>query len=197
MSATFAYLRVSKDDDAMTTANQRLELEQAGYRIDYWHEDTISGSTPAMSRQGFATLMDRLRDGETLVVSKLDRLGRDAADVMSTVRMLGARNIRVIVHALGSVDLASTTGKLLVTMLAAVAEMERDLLIERTRAGLARARHEGKIIGRPFKTTPAQRAEMLARLAAGASVSAMAREYGISRASVIAVRAGQQEREAA
>lgn len=197
MTATFAYLRVSKDDDAMTTANQRLELEQAGYRIDYWHEDTVSGSTPAMSRPGFATLVGRVRDGEVLVVSKLDRLGRDAADVMATVRMLAARNIRVIVHALGSVDLTSTTGKLLVTMLAAVAEMERDLLIERTRAGLARARHEGKVIGRPFKTTPAQRSEMLTRLAAGASVSAMAREYNISRASVIAVREGRLQREAA
>lgn len=197
MTATFAYLRVSKDDDAMTTANQRLELEQADYAIDYWHEDTISGSTPAMSRPGFATMVDRMRDGETLVVSKLDRLGRDAADVMTTVRTLAGRNIRVIVHALGSVDLASTTGKLLVTMLAAVAEMERNLLIERTRAGLARARHEGKIIGRPFKTTLAQRTEMLERLAAGASVSAMARKYGISRASVIAVRAAHQQREAA
>lgn len=192
MTATFAYLRVSKDDDAMTTANQRLELEQAGYRIDYWHEDTISGSTHAVGRPGFAAMLGKIRDGETLVVSKLDRLGRDAADVMTTVRMLAERNIRVIVHALGSVDLASTTGKLLVTMLAAVAEMERDLLIERTRAGIARARHEGKTIGRPSKTTPAQRREMLARLGAGASVSAMAREYGISRASVIAVRTGQQ-----
>lgn len=192
MTATFAYLRVSKDDDVMTTANQRLELEQAGYRIDYWHQDTVSGSTQAMSRPGFAVMVGRMRDGESLVVSKLDRLGRDAADVMATVRMLAARNIRVIVHALGSVDLASTTGKLLVTMLAAVAEMERDLLIERTHAGLARARSEGKAIGRPFKTTPAQRRDMLARLAAGASVSAMAREYGISRASVIAVRMAQQ-----
>lgn len=94
----------------MTTANQRLELEQAGYRIDYWHEDTISGSTQAMARPGFVVM--------------LDRLGRDALDVMTTVRLLADRNIRVIVHSLGGVDLASATGKLLVCMLAAVAEME-------------------------------------------------------------------------
>jgi putative DNA-invertase from lambdoid prophage Rac len=77
MTATFAYLRVSKNDDVMTTANQRLELVQAGYRIDFWHEDAISGSTQAMGRPGFATMLEKLRDGETLIVSKLDRLGRD------------------------------------------------------------------------------------------------------------------------
>jgi putative DNA-invertase from lambdoid prophage Rac len=193
MTATFAYLRVSKSDDVMTTANQRLELEQAGYRIDFWHEDTISGSTNAMARPGFAAMLEKMRDGETLIVSKLDRLGRDAIDVIATVRALAERSIRVIVHSLGGVDLVSPTGKLLVTMLAAVAEMERDLLIERTHAGIARARSEGKSIGRPPKTTPRQRNEMAACLAAGATVSAVARKYGISRATVIAARAAQQQ----
>ncbi len=188
MTATFAYLRVSKNDDVMTTANQRLELEQGGYRIDFWHEDTISGSTNAMGRPGFAAMLGRMRDGESLIVSKLDRLGRDAIDVIATVRMLADRNIRVIVHSLGGVDLVSPTGKLLVTMLAAVAEMERDLLIERTHAGIARARSEGKSIGRPHKTSPKQRGDMLAWLAAGETVSAVARKYGISRATVIAAR---------
>jgi putative DNA-invertase from lambdoid prophage Rac len=188
MTATFAYLRVSKNDDVMTTANQRLELEQAGHRIDYWHEDTISGSTQAMARPGFAAMLGKMRDGETLIVSKLDRLGRDAIDVVATVRMLAERSVRVIVHSLGGVDLVSPTGKLLVTMLAAVAEMERDLLIERTRAGIERARAEGKSIGRPPKTTPEQRAEMLTCLTVGVTVSAVARKYGISRASVVAVR---------
>lgn len=192
MTAMFAYLRVSKNDDVMTTANQRLELEQAGHRIDYWHEDTISGSTPALSRPGFAGMLGKMRDGEALIVSKLDRLGRDAMDVMSTVRSLSARSIRVIVHSLGGVDLTSTTGKLLVTMLAAVAEMERDLLVERTRAGVARAKAQGKQIGRPAKTTHAQRDQIRALLAQGASVSSVARDFGISRAAVIATRkAGQ------
>jgi putative DNA-invertase from lambdoid prophage Rac len=193
MTATFAYLRVSKSDDVMTTANQRIELEQAGHRIDYWHEDSISGSTPAMSRPGFAAVLAKMRDGETLIVSKLDRLGRDAMDVMGTVRSLSARSIRVIVHSLGGVDLTSTTGKLLVTMLAAVAEMERDLLIERTRAGVARARAEGKQIGRPAKTTPAQRDQIRMLLTQGASVSAVARRFGISRAAVIATRRAGQD----
>lgn len=188
MTATFAYLRVSKDDDVMTTANQRLELEQAGYRVDFWHEDVVSGSTQAMERPGFASMLGKMRDGETLLVSKLDRLGRDSLDVMATVRTLSQRGIRVLVHSLGSVDLSSSTGKLLVTMLAAVAEMERDLLIERTRAGIARARREGKAIGRPAKTSPQQRRDIQASLAAGETVSALARKYAVSRATVVAVR---------
>jgi putative DNA-invertase from lambdoid prophage Rac len=192
MGATFAYLRVSKNDDVMTTANQRLELQQAGYAVDYWHEDTISGSTQASARPGFAAMLVQIRAGETLIVSKLDRLGRDSMDVMATVRMLADKGIRVVVHSLGGVDLSSATGKLLVTMLAAVAEMERDLLIERTRSGMERARTEGKLIGRPSKTTPEQRNQLLRKLAEGATVSAMAREYGISRASVIAARNGNQ-----
>ena len=197
MTATFAYLRVSKDDQVMTTANQRLELEQAGYRIDFWHEDATSGSTHAMARPGFAAMLGKMRDGETLIVSKLDRLGRDAIDVIATIRTLSERGIRVVVHSLGGVDLASPTGKLLVTMLAAVAEMERDLLIERTHAGIARARNEGKRIGRPPKTSPSQRAAMIASLAAGTSVSALARQYGISRASVLAARLQHQRAETA
>lgn len=188
MSATFAYLRVSKSDDAMTTANQRLELERAGYCIDFWHEDKISGTTNAMGRPGFAAMLEKMRDGETLVVSKLDRLGRDAIDVIATVRRLAERRIRVLVHALGGIDLSSSSGKMLVTMLAAVAEMERDLLVERTNAGVARARAEGKHIGRPPKTSAAQRAEVVARLGAGESVSQIARSFGISRATVISIR---------
>lgn len=192
MTATFAYLRVSKNDDMMTTANQRLELEQAGHRIDYWHEDIVSGGTPAMSRPGFAAMLSKMRDGESLVVSKLDRLGRDSIDVIATVRMLSQRGIRVIVHTLGGVDLGSSTGKLLVTMLAAVAEMERSLLIERTHAGLARARSEGKVIGRPSKMSPLQRREMIALIEAGETVSAIARKYGVSRATVVATRCANQ-----
>ena len=142
-------------------------------------------------------MLKKMRDGETLIVSKLDRLGRDAIDVMATVRALSERSIRVVVHSLEGVDLASSTGKLLVTMLAAVAEMERDLLIERTHAGIARARTEGKRIGRPPKTSLSQRSAMIASLAAGASVSALARQYGISRASVIAARLQHHGAEAA
>ena len=124
-----------------------------------------------------------------MVVSKLDRLGRDAIDVLQTVRQLGERGIKVIVLQLGNTDLTAPAGKLLLSMLAAVAEMERDLLVERTQAGLARAKANGKKLGRPTKTTAAERIEIRQRLLAGESVSYLARTYGISRANVIGIRA--------
>ena len=75
-----------------------------------------------------------------LIVTKLDRLGRDAIDIQQTLRALASRQIKVFVLQLGEIDLNSSAGKLLVTMLSAVAEMERDLLIERTQAGLCQRR---------------------------------------------------------
>ncbi|WP_343676598.1 recombinase family protein [Paraburkholderia heleia] len=184
--AIFGYGRVSTREQ--TTENQRLEIENAGFKVDYWFTDEgISGKTHASQRPQFVAMLDKIRDGETLVVSRLDRLGRDAEDVLRTVRTLAERKIEVIVLQLGKLDLGSSAGKLMLTMLSAVAEMERSLLVERTQAGLARAKAEGKALGRPSKTTSAQREEMMAKYAAGETVSALARAYGISRASVLAV----------
>jgi putative DNA-invertase from lambdoid prophage Rac len=183
--ATFAYGRVSTSDQS--AANQRLEIVAAGHQVDFWYADTISGKTSASQRPQFAALLAQIRNGETLVVAKLDRLGRDAQDVGATVKLLASRKIAVIVLQLGKLDLTSPAGKIMLTMLAAVAEMERDLLVERTQAGLARAKSEGKTLGRPSKTTAEQRAEIKAKYATGESVSVLARTYEISRASVLSV----------
>jgi putative DNA-invertase from lambdoid prophage Rac len=185
--ATFGYGRVSTISQEVE--NQKLELTTAGYHIDFWFADTVSGKSASSQRPAFNQLLSKIRNGETLIVSKLDRLGRDAIDVLQTVRDLAAREIRVIVHQLGSTDLGSPAGKLLLSMLAAVAEMERDLLIERTQAGLARAKAEGKVLGRPRKIAPAMRSEILGALSGGESVSAMARKYEVSRATIAGLRA--------
>lgn len=183
--AIFGYGRVSTLQQ--DTENQRLELEQAGWMFDFWFTDTVSGKVPAMQRLAFAELLGKIRDGETLVVSKLDRLGRDSIDILQTVRALSARNIKVIVHQLGTTDLTSAAGKLLLSMLAAVAEMERDLLIERTQSGLSRAKAEGKTLGRPSKIAPEARRAILTKWSSGTTISALAREYGVSRATVAKV----------
>lgn len=184
--ATFAYGRVSTKDQ--TAENQRGEIERASYVVDYWFADVgISGKTPASERPQFRRLLDQIRDGEKLVVAKLDRLGRDAMDVSATIRALAARRIEVVVLQLGSLDLASPAGKLMLTMLAAVAEMERDLLVERTQSGLARAKAEGKTLGRPPKTTGQQKKEIRERRADGASLSGLAREFCLSRATVMRI----------
>ncbi len=185
----FGYGRVSTKQQ--TTENQRLELEQAGYKIDsdFWFADEgISGKVAASQRPAFKLMLTQIRKGESLVVSKLDRLGRDSIDVQNTIRQLGERGIKVIVHQLGNTDLTSPAGKLLLSMLAAVAEMERDLLVERTQAGLQRAKAAGKTLGRPPRTTPEQRLEIQSRLGAGESPGALARLYGISRGSVNSIR---------
>lgn len=184
--AIFGYGRVSTKDQQ--SEKQRLELERAGYQVDYWFADEgVSGKVPALQRPQFAKMLSQIRDRETLVVAKLDRLGRNAQDVGATIKMLAARHIEVIVLQLGKLDLASAAGKLMLAMLAAVAEMERDLLVERTQAGLARAKVEGKILGRPTRTTDEQRATMVTRHKAGASISALSRDYAISRASVMRI----------
>ena len=184
--AVFGYGRVSTKEQQ--SENQRLELERAGYDVAYWYADEgVSGKVSAAQRPQFAKMLSQIRDGETLVVTKLDRLGRDAQDIGATIKALAARRIEVIVLQLGKLDLTSAAGKHMLNMLAAVAEMERDLLIERTQSGLARAKAEGKTLGRPASTTDEQRAAMARQHEAGESISALARAFGISRASVMRV----------
>lgn len=147
-------------------------LNRLDGKLTIWFADVVSGKVPAMQRKAFSELIGKIREGETLVVAKLDRLGRDAIDVLQTVRAMAERNIKVIVYQLGTTDLTSAAGKLLLSMLAAVAEMERDLLIERTQAGLSRAKAEGKKLGRPSKIAPEARIAIIEKKSSGTSVSA-------------------------
>lgn len=189
MARIFAYARVSTADQ--TVENQRREIEAAGFKVEPKRmvSETISGSAPSGQRPGFAKLFDRMEDGDTLVVTKLDRLGRDAIDVVQTVGRLAASGVRVVCLALGGVDLTSAAGKMTMGVLAAVSQFERDLLIERTQAGLARAKAEGKALGRPSSLTDQDRAAARAALAAGDTVSAVARRFNTSRQTVLRARA--------
>lgn len=184
MSRTFAYCRVSTADQ--TTDNQVCEIEAAGFAVSERRvvAETVSGSVAAMERKGFARLVDRLEDGDVLIVTKLDRLGRNAMDVRATVEKLSSMGVRVHCLALGGVDLTSAAGKMTMGVIAAVAEFERDLLVERTHSGLSRARAEGKSLGRPSALTPAQQATVRERRAQGASLGVLSKEYGVSRAAI-------------
>lgn len=184
MSRPFAYCRVSTADQ--TAENQVREIEAAGFAVDPKRviTETVSGSTPALERKGFAKLVDRLESGDVLVVSKLDRLGRNAMDVRSTVERLAKDGVRVHCLALGGVDLTSAAGKMTMGVIAAVAEFERDLLIERTQAGLSRAKAAGKALGRPPSLSPEQQATILSKRKAGVSLGVLAKEYGVSRSAI-------------
>ena len=181
MSRTFAYCRVSTV--GQTTENQVQEIKSAGFDIQPQRciEETVSGSTSSSERKGFNTLLDRMEADDVLVVTKLDRLGRNAIDVQSTVQLLEGKGIRVHCLALGGVDLTSPAGKMTMTVLAAVAQFERDLLIERTQAGLDRAKAEGKVLGRPTKASSEQVQALKAR---NMSQSQVAAELEISLSTV-------------
>ena len=97
-------------------------------------------------------------------------------------------SIRLVVLQLGNLDLTSSSGALMIKVLTAVADFERELIVERTRAGQARARAEGQHMGRPPKTSDLQRQTIRSRLAAGETVTAVARDFQVSRATVIGVR---------
>ena len=184
MARTFAYCRVSTADQ--TTDNQIGEIKAAGFSVEPKRviAETISGSVAAMEREGFARLVDRLEEGDVLVVTKLDRLGRNAMDVRSTVERLAEDGVRVHCLALGGVDLTSAAGKMTMGVLNAVAEFERDLLVERTQAGLNRAKAEGKALGRPAALTEEQQQEVVAKRAEGASLGDLAKQYGVSRSAI-------------
>lgn len=188
LQRVFAYARVSTVEQL--TENQREQIARAGYNIapKRFIEEQISGSVPAAQRPGFQRLLERMDEGDTLVVTKLDRIGRDSIDVQQTVERFQNEGIRLVVLQLGNLDLTSSAGALMVKMLAAVADFERDLIIERTQAGQARARAAGTHMGRPSKTTPDQQRAIREALAAGATVSSMAASYQVSRATIVAIR---------
>ena len=188
MTRIFAYARVSTAEQL--NENQREQITAAGYAIHArrFIEETISGSVPALQRPGFRSLVEKLEPGDTLVVTKLDRLGRDSINVQQTVQAFTAAGVRLIVLQLGNMDLTSSAGSLTLKLLAAVADFERELIIERTQAGQARARAAGTHMGRPAKTTPKEREEIRRRLASGETVSGVAKAYKLSRATVIGIR---------
>jgi putative DNA-invertase from lambdoid prophage Rac len=184
MIRTFAYCRVSTAEQSHE--NQIHEILAAGFQVDSRRviSETVSGSTAAFERKGFRSLVARLEWDDVLIVTKLDRLGRNAMDVRATVERLAEMQVRVHCLALGGADLTSAAGKMTMAVIAAVAEFERDLLIERTQAGLLRAKAQGKKLGRPNSLTPEQRAMVARQRSEGVSLGVLAKELGVSRSAI-------------
>lgn len=188
MSRVFAYCRVSTTDQ--TTQNQSIEIKSAGFAIEDQRliEESISGSVAAKERPGFTKLIDRMESGDILVVTKLDRLGRNAMDVRATIEQLSSHGVRVHCLALGGVDLTSPAGKMTMQVIAAVAEFERDLLIERTQSGINRAKAAGKQFGRPPALSKEERGAVIKGLASGNNVTELAREFKTTRQTIMRIR---------
>lgn len=183
MSRLFAYCRVSTHDQ--TVENQIIAIQNSGYviRNDRIIFEVVSGKTPAMQREAFKRLVEHsLEAGDTLVVLKLDRLGRDAIDVQTTVNEILNKSIKLIVLDLPEPDLSTSNGKLLVGMFSVFAEFERNRISERTKEGQRRAIAQGKVIGRPkAKKTTERVSEAKSE---GLSQSKVAKKLGLSIATV-------------
>ena len=136
MSTIVAYARVSTDDQ--TCENQRRTIS-ARYAVSKWFtDDGVSGAIAATERPSMAALLAYVREGDVVIVAAIDRLGRNTIDVLCTVEALRAKGVSVVSMREGF-DLATPAGKLMLTMLAAVAELERENLKARQLAGLERA----------------------------------------------------------
>lgn len=182
MSRIFLYCRVSTSEQ--TVDNQLLALAQRGYTVPPARAitETISGGVCAMERPQFRNMVqNKLESGDSLVVLKLDRLGRDMIDVLNTVKMLRTKGIIVKSLDLDGVDLTSSAGRFQMSVLAAVANFEKDRIRERTQEGLAKAKAQGKKLGRP---NTASTESIRACKENGLSQSMTAKELGISIATV-------------
>ena len=176
------YMRVSKADGSQTLDLQRDALLVAGVDPDRLYDDLASGRRD--DRPGLTACLKALRDGDTLVVWKLDRLGRSLHHLVNTVHDLTARGVglKVLTGQGAAIDTTTAAGKLVFGIFAALAEFERELISERTVAGLASARARGRTGGRPYKMTTAK-----LRLAAASmgqpdtKVADLCAELGITR----------------
>lgn len=176
------YMRVSKADGSQTMDLQRDALELAGVDPKHLYEDQASGKRE--DRPGLAACLKTLREGDTLAVWKLDRLGRDLRHLINTVHDLTAREVglKVLTGHGAAIDTTSAAGKLVFGIFAALAEFERELISERTVAGLASARARGRSGGRPFKMTPAKlRLAMAAMGKPETKVGVLCEELGVTR----------------
>ncbi|MGN3734279.1 recombinase family protein [Klebsiella pneumoniae] len=182
---TTDYLQQCLSTNEQTTENQIMRIRQAGYDIldSRVVSETVSGGVQAMQRRAFANMVDhKLEEGDTLVVLKLDRLGRDNIDVQQTITMLIERGIKVVSLDLPVRDLSSAEGKLMLQMFSSFAEFEKSRIIERTKEGLERAKQEGKILGRPVATETRRRVQEAREQ--GLSQSKAAQSLGLGIATI-------------
>jgi len=184
---TFVYCRCStseQDNDNQVIAIRNARSEFANIPNNRIVKETISGSTQAMKRPLFSELVNsRLESGDTLVVLKLDRLGRDNIDVQQTVNLLEDKGIKLICLDLPISDITSPEGRFMLQVFSAFAEFERGRIRERTREGLDKAKANGVTLGRP-KGESKHRGAIQALKRSGLTQSTVAKQLSIGIATV-------------
>lgn len=173
------YARTSTLDQKAGIEAQLRELEAVG--CERLFREQVS-SVDVVKREQLALALDFVREGDTLVVTKLDRLARSVAHLLSVLEALKAKGAELRILNMG-IDTGTPTGKLMLTMLGGVAEFEREIMLERQREGIAKAKAEGKYKGRK-PTAQAKADEVRKLVAAGVGATEIAKRLGIGRASV-------------
>lgn len=179
----YAYIRVSTD--LQTTDNQKKVIIDAGFNVNVWvSEDGVSGTKPAFERPAFSAMMAEAQSGDTVIVTMIDRIGRSAIDILKTVEKFKELGIKLRILQFDSVDVTSSMGKMLLTVMAACAELERNLLVERTIAGIARTKEQGTKLGQPLKIVPSDLRKMVIAKESGISIKALSEEYNLPRITI-------------
>lgn len=184
--AVHSYLRVSTSDRGQTVENQRLAIQNGtNYKTDFWYADEgVSGSVPAKQRPAFASMLAAVKKGDICIVTALDRLGRDAEDILNTVNTFEKMGVGVCILALGNTDITSVMGKAFVIMLSALAEMERNAIKERTLHAMARVKADGIFVGRPPVIDPVLLVDMVEAQKAGLSLEEMSGKFGHNKMTI-------------
>jgi len=184
------YARVSTGHQSL---DQQVDaLTGAGVNDARIYSDKLSGTSTREQRPGLAALLDYAREGDAIMVVGIDRLGRNAAEVMSTIRELGERGI-VLQSLREGIDTSNATGRMVAGVLASLAELELELGRERRSAAREARRARGQAIGRP-KALDASKASLARRMhASGESANTIASALGVSRATVYRVLADESD----
>jgi len=180
MTKVYGYLRISTSNKNQTTDNQKKEILDAGFAVSEWFsDDGVSGTVDAFSRPKFKQMIEKCEAGDTVVIVKIDRLGRTSVDTLQTIKQIKEKKICLVVIQLGKMDITSSAGKMMITMLTAVAEMERDMIVERIHAGLERTKAQGTKLGPPLKLTPEILSSMIEDRKSGAKLKDIALKHGV------------------
>lgn len=177
MTAIIGYARTSTTDQVAGFEAQRRELDAAGCTKVFQEQVSSVGDRPQLR-----ACLDYLREGDTLIVTKLDRLARNTQHLLEMTEALTAKGVTLRIMNL-NIDTSTATGKLMLTMLGGIAEFERQMMLERQREGIAKAKAEGKYKGR--KPVAMSQAETIQKLASeGLTKAAIAQRLGVSERSV-------------
>lgn len=183
------YCRISTPEQAESLVNQEKQLQEHGCEKIF--TDVASGTKA--HRPGLQAALDYAREGETIVVTRLDRLGRTTLDTLRTVQKLDERGIKI--QALDvNLDTATPAGRLVLNVIASLAQWERDLLVERTKEGLAYARSQGRVGGRPPALSEDGKKAVIAAIEQGMSENQVAQTFNVSRSTVSRIKRDHKDK---